>query len=484
MIIIQTSNIEEECLEKLGERYLVHGESVFDEGRKLFFMNKDLRNKTIPVINDKNEILYFLKWEKNQVEEYCYVKDFWEYNISDPLMDYELLDRGEVYLFFTLEEYTYQITRIIQRNYPKKQIFFTDNNAKLFFEESSYLHIISSISDLYNNYKDCISKTILTIDSKKEFLSNPMRFIIKRYRSLSIMTSLFWKCDVKTYGPKNPDKTFYVIKDYLGGSGLTDMLKRAFAKIAMVQDKPGNIIPVIDFSVKGDLNQFTLGNGENAWTLYFEQISNISLEEVYESKNVIISSHKGWDWYNPYNYEKHCFVDWKIMFHKYVQIKKDAMQYIMELYDRIMKNRNGEVLGVIGRGTDCHSSRGMMPKPMEPNAFLMEVQAAMKKWKCDTVFLATEDKQIYEIFMQSELSDRILFVEQYRIDYSDKNNCDLLLSEIKIRDHENGYLDSLKYLAILYILSKCHSLISTCGCGAVQCAIALNGGNFHNVKVF
>lgn len=484
MIFLQKRIDTEDCSRKKENIQLIHDEDIFDKARKIFFENIELRDKAITVFGNNGEILYYLKWKVNQVESYCYVQDFWEYDISNSLMDYELLERGEVYLFFTFEEYTYHIARIVQRKYPKKQIFFIDSNAKLFFEESSYLHIISSIADLYNHHKECIAKTILTIDSKMEFLSNPMRFIIKRYRSLSVMTSLYWRCDVKTYGSNNPDITFYVIKDHLEGSGLTDMLKRAFAKIAMVQEKPGNIIPIIDFSADGDKNQFTLGNGENAWTLFFEQISEIPLEEVYKSKNVIVSSHKGWDWYNPYNFEKHCFVNWEVMFQKYVKIKKDAMQYIIELYNETIQHRKGKVLGVIGRGSDCYSSKGMMPKPMEPNTFLQEVQIAMKKWSCETIFLATEDKQVYDIFMTSELCDKIVAVDQYRVDYSAKNNYDLLLSEIKIREHENGYMDTLKYLGILYILSKCDSLMATCGCGAVQCALAFKEGKFQHIKIF
>jgi len=50
----------------------------------------------------------------------------------------------------------------------------------------------------------------------------------------------------------------------LGISGLGDMIMRALMKVAMVKEKPGNIIPVIDFSVRGDMNQFTGGNGEAA----------------------------------------------------------------------------------------------------------------------------------------------------------------------------------------------------------------------------
>lgn len=484
MISVQIPNKEIKQQKAIRKNKIVHSKQVFNDARELFYKNLEARNQQIPVIDETGKVIYFLKWEANQVEPVCYVKNFWHYDIDNPLIDYELLERGEVYLFLTLEEYTYQIASIIQKKYPLKYVFFMDANARLFFEETSYLHIISSLADLYNNYKNCISKTILTIDSKKEFLHNQMRFIIKRYRSLSVMTSLFWRCDVKSYGSKNPDKTFYVIKDSLGCSGLGDMIKRALTKVAMIQEKPGNIIPVIDFSAKGDRNQFTEGNGENAWTLYFEQICDVPLEEVYNSQNVIVSSHEGWDWYNPYTYEKHCFINWKLIFQKYLKMKDEVKRYVEKLYDEAIVNKEKKVLGVIGRGTDAHSTRGGMAAPLEMHKFLNEVEKALREWGCDSIFLATEDSQVYDAFMESDLHNVIQAVDQYRIDYSDEENIDLLLSEIKIRDKKNGYLDGLKYLGILYILSKCDSLISSCTCGASMCAVGLNGEKYENIRIF
>lgn len=483
MITIQNQNINKNDVS--NEIQLDYTNEVFNEARMIFFEKAELRNKVIPVMKKNGEILFYLKWNPNQVDECYYADDFWNYNIYDLNLDYELLDRGESYLFLTLEEYTYQIARIIQEKYPEKQVFFMDENAHLFFKETSFLHIIHSLADLYNNYKMCISKTILTIDSKREFLHNDMRFIIKRYRSLSVMTSLFWKSKIVCFGSKNPNKTFYLIKDYLGFSGLADMIKHAFLKIAMIEHKVQEDITVlVDFSNTSDRNQFTGGNGENAWTLYFEQISDIPLEEVYESKNVIISSQKGWDLFNPYIYEEHCFINWQDMIHRYLRINAATQKYIENLYEKTILYKNARILGVIGRGSDRWSERGRTKKPMDISRFLEEVGKAMIDWKCDYVFLATEDQLVYDAFMESTLRDSVISVDQDRIDYKDERNHNLLLAEIKIRDHKDGYYDNLRYLGILYILSKCTSLISTCYCGASWCAIGLNNGRYENVKVF
>lgn len=463
---------------------LLHGENVFDIAREFFYENPELRDMSVSVIEETGEELYQLQWETNQVSPVYYVEEFWEYDICDSCIDFELLERGEVYLFLTLEEYTFQIVRIIQKKYPKKDIFFMDQNARFFFDETSHVHIISSLAELYNNYKKHIAKTILTIDSKKDFLLNEMRFIIKRYRSLSVMTGLFWKRNVVSFGSKNPDKTFYIINNCLEYGGLGDMIKHALVKVAMLEEKPDNIIPLIDFSNKEDINQFTNGSGENAWTLFFEQISDISLEEAYESQNVIVSSYRGWDLFNPYIYEKHCFIDWVSMFQKYIRINKKSMQYIEEMFEKIILDKDATILGAIGRGTDRWSQRGGTADPMEAGIFLKEVEKAFVEWNCDYIFLATEDEYLYEIFMKSHLKDKILSVNQERINYKEKRYEELLLAEIKMKEHKTGYHDTLQYLAILYILSKCDYLISTCDCGASLCAIGLNGRKYKNVKIF
>lgn len=485
--MITIRSLEEAKMEKgiSQEIKLIHDKEVFDKARKIFYENIHARDKLLPVFYSEGRKGYYLKWEANQVNAAQYADDFWEYDIHDPNLDYELLDRGQVYIFFMLEEYTYQIARIVQARYPEKEIFFMDNRAKLFFEETAYLHMISSIADIYNHYKACISKTILTIDSKKDFLNNPMRFIIKRYRSLSVMTGLFWKRKMVSFGEKNPDKVFYVIKDVLGASGLGDMIRRAFLKIAMLEGKPGNLIPIIDFSVAGDNNQFTNGNGENAWTLFFEQVSDVPIEEVYESKNVIISSHKGWDIFNPYIYEQNCFMDRKVMFQKYLKIKNEVKQYIDSLYRETIPNPKARILGAIGRGTDYRSNKSIgTPDPMRAHAFLEEVKKALVQWNCEYVFLATEDEAVYQVFMESGLRDKILTVDQERINYEDKDNKDLFLYEIKMRENKNGYQDIVQYLGIIYILSKCSSLMSTCYCGAQECAIGMNNGKYEHVKIF
>lgn len=467
---------------KKYEMKLTHGKDVFDEARKIFYNNENVREDMIAVQGENREILYYLKYDHNQVDPLIYVDPYWDYNIYDENIDFELLDRGQVFIFLELEEYTYQIARIIQMHYLDKEIFFTDKKASLFFCESERLHIVSSINEIYNCHRDCISKTMMTIDSKKEFLHNEMRFIIKRYRSLSVMTSLFWKCNRMSFGNENPDKTFFLIKNTLDVGGMADLIKFTLYRVAMAKEK--GLIPVIDLSVKGDNNQYNNGDGTNAWTMFFEQITDIPLEEVYRSKNVVISRDK-MDIFNPYILEQHYFMDLQQACKKYLKFNEKVTSYISKMYYEKIPNNKKKILGVIGRGTDYHSNRAMwICEPLETDAFLEEVAKAFEEWNCEYIFLATEDENVFKAFMGSNLRDKIISVDQERIDYNDAKYKNLWLAEIKVRDKTGGYIDNLRYLGILWILSKCSSLISSVSCGSSKLAIAFNIEKYDNVKIF
>lgn len=190
---------------------LRHNENVFDEARNLFYSFPENIYSCIPVIDDSGAYIYYLSNELNQVSEQDYVSNFEKYNIRDSHIDYELVSRGEVFIFLTFEEYSYQIARIISEKFPDKYIFFLDSKANLFFTETPNLHILGSINDFYIQYKNLLHKSIFLIHAGKNFSHDFTRFITKTYSSLEVMTSLFWACDIVSYGEKNPDKTFYLI---------------------------------------------------------------------------------------------------------------------------------------------------------------------------------------------------------------------------------------------------------------------------------
>ena len=112
---------------------------------------------------------------------------------------------------------------------------------------------------------------------------------------------------IKTFLPinnnkLNPDKIFYVIQRH-PGCGLFSNVTFVINHLKVAKDH--GFTPVVDME-----NYTTVYNEKkkvcntfNAWKYYFEQTSNFTLEEVYNSKNVIITDSIFYDKNKNFYYE-------------------------------------------------------------------------------------------------------------------------------------------------------------------------------------
>ncbi len=473
---------EEEC--RIDARIVLkHSPAVFDEARKIYRENESLRNEYIRVDSQENQPLYLLHWETNYGifhPEMVYINEFWTYGLEDDGMDFELIERGQVFLLETFDEYTYHLARVIRKYFPDKFIFFLDPKAALFFRNSDCLHILTSCADFYNRYKYFIRKSIFWINSDKEFQFDSRIMVEKRYSCLHFMSGIYWSTNRVCLGDLHPDKTFYLIRNELGMEGLVDMIKFALFRAAMAKNKKGRLIPVIDQGGAGDRNQFDGGSGENVWTMFFEQLTDIPIQEVYRSKNVILAQERQL-FFNPYVLEYTYFSDWSVLFKEYLRFNAPTKAFIRKLEEEILPENPGRILGVIGRGTDYNSSQteGYLGVPLTGEMILEKVEGLMETHGFDSVFLATEDVRVFDVFMQSALKDKIFFVPQNRIDYNDARYNDKYLVDIYAQQERDSKYETLKYITILDMLSKCNALVATVSCGAYRFAEALNDHKYE-----
>ena len=477
-----------------ADRALSLSNSVFLEARDLFHAQEALRTCAIPLTAaDGTALPFSMVWKRNLTDELppdvvarfpLHASDFWDYSMEDGFLDFELLERGDVFLFEELEEYSFALTRLIRAYYPDKYIFFKDPKAAYFFEKTELLRFIRDDSEFYSRFSYLISRSIVEVSTAVMSLKpyDPIQFLEKRYTSLELMTSLFWAREIYSYGDKNPDKIFCVIKSPLGMQGLADMSRYPLYRAEIASQHGGNqVIPVIDLSVPDDGNQFNGGSGENIWTMFFEQLTDIPLEEIHRSRNVILA----WEhqlMFNPYLVEEFYYEDWALMFRKFLRYNQKTRAYIDQLEAEVVPENPGRVLGIIGRGTNYNSSQtgGFLGTPLDGPALLGKARQLMTEKGFDRIFLATEDQSIFDTFAGSDLANRMFFVPQPRIDYSDSANNDKLLVDIYAQEKRDGYQDTLRYLGILDILAKrCDALIATVDCGAYHYAIALNDGRYE-----
>lgn len=289
----------------------------------------------------------------------------------------------------------------------------------------------------------------------------------------------------KSYGDDNPDLIFYVIgfKDMAGG--IFWLVNKALMHLAYALDK--GYIPVIDY--KNNETQYT-GVDElgkiNVWEKFYKQPFNYSLDDIRKSKNVIISckypspddEHFMGNFYdNPIRIKY-----FRDLYHKYFRYSDSVSEYLSA--SETLLNKRGKVLGVLCRGTDYFTLKpGGHPIPPSTMQVIEKVKQVFNEQGCDSIFLATEDEDVYQTFL-SVFGDKLIVNHQKRV--SKKQMLEgKELSVVKMSLAKTGkerFVSGLEYLTAIHLLSKCNSFVGV-RCGGSKGALILSEG-FDYVYTF
>lgn len=167
---------------------------------------------------------------------------------------------------------------------------------------------------------------------------------------------------LKKYGEKNPSCIFYVIRNNSLEEGLLSIYFNVLSEIEYALGK--GYIPYVD--LQNNITQYTTGelvNGtRNAWEYFWKQPSQYRMEDIYQSKNVIlcgknrkVDKEKRLGKMNKLIRE-YDFSDIESTHELYCFIKEyaEVMPYIYEKVNSIWKLsfQDNKVIGVFIRGTD------------------------------------------------------------------------------------------------------------------------------------
>ncbi len=264
----------------------------------------------------------------------------------------------------------------------------------------------------------------------------------------------------RSFGNKNPDKTFYIITPNGKEAGLISMFWNTAVGIEYALSK--GYCPVVD--MQNYECQYSVDNKTNAWDIFFKQPTDFSLDEVYHSKNVIIrgsgdnsrsvnSIVTSVTYDNDSNKKKQKFIL------QYADVNK-GIKDEAKLYRKEHENNN--ILGVFLRGTDFvalkPSGHNIQPTAKQ---VMEKVDEFLQKYPIDSIFLVTEDEKIRSEF-QEKYGDILLPNMGATIENYDEKDyiCYYLSKEEKINNAKI-------YLQKLIILSECDYLISSLTNGSV-----------------
>ena len=292
------------------------------------------------------------------------------------------------------------------------------------------------------------------------------------------------------FGNLNKDKTFYIIRSinhksqfYVGP--VNNLFANYFYVSHLQYAKNNGWIPVVDqlnYPVYNSVS-YPINGSHNAWEYFWKQPSDYTLEEVYNSYNVILSKQ---NWFSEYDmgYEKNNYLDKDIItfyanLSEKIQLNKEV-EKILAIKCKSFFPDNSRILGVNYRfgGHSLNHYDAAHGHPIQPDIKLLIelVLNVMQERDFKYVFLASDTIEGIEYF-KNILQDKLLYVKRNRLsEQLDKSRTKQCLKNIDLYTH------TLEYIYEMEILSRCHGLLGSINSG-FRYAIIKNNNKFEYLNV-
>ncbi len=287
----------------------------------------------------------------------------------------------------------------------------------------------------------------------------------------------------KSFGSLNPDVTFYVIRLYPPATGfLADY--QYFLGYMMYAKKKG-WIPVIDMENYETMYYEEDGfNGtKNVWEYFFEQPFDektgrrYSLEEVYKSKNVVLSCGADNTMYDDVLTMKEDVLQKRCEMTKLIPFNSYMTSYIEDVKKQLDITSSNRLLGLCLRGTDMstHISGHFAQASVEE--IVDNLKSTIKEYSLENIYVKTEEEETLNKVLKYFPEAKYQVCERVR-DYDVNKAVNIALVDKKISKAE-----SLRdYLADIAILSECTVLTGGMNNGLLT-AIIWNENNYEKLDV-
>lgn len=276
---------------------------------------------------------------------------------------------------------------------------------------------------------------------------------------------------------KEKQKSYFIVYSNQVQGGLFVYLVDCMAQIAYAVKN--EYIPVVDMlNFPNNLRNENQAD-RNAWELYFKQPMGVTVQEVYgaqsisfhgeaeekmlyigdlepgrdyEGFQVIIDESKPYEvWLSNQKYMQ----GFRDFWNKYMRYSDAAQKYIDDNHKKLFEGKK-KTLGLLCRGTDYLSlkPKGHYVQPTK-GMIVEKVQEVLDITKCDSIFLATEDQDIYNYLMKI-FDGKIMALATERVKYKEG----YLLKDLYRTQNMNIYQRQLDYLTEMELLSRCQCLIA------------------------
>lgn len=268
-----------------------------------------------------------------------------------------------------------------------------------------------------------------------------------------------------SFGSLNPDRIFYVIRNPQDSMGLFAAIN--YVVYHLEKAMLNGYEPVVDwqyypnkyFSEDKDVGRV------NVWEIFFRQTTDISLKDVYNSKNVVMSS-GDWDAAalgevsNPDRLKKSHEI-----YQRYIHLNKD-MEKKVEKEARRVGVFEHNVLGVKIRGTDFITTQPKdHSKVFDAELAIEKIEEKNQVWgEFDRIYLSTEDVDILNE-MKKYYGERLYYTDSHSISCKEVGN--RWLGDYMDNSMTDKIESMTEYLISTYILASVDYLIAPAVGGTV-----------------
>lgn len=311
----------------------------------------------------------------------------------------------------------------------------------------------------------------------------------------------YWGSEKKvSYGEKNDQLTFYVIRKNPKATGLLSCYLSALAQLREIDGT--EYVPVIDMQTHFYPlihNENEEGMSINAWEHYFMPISEYSMDEVLLSKNVILSRGvtipSGTLFFDETDISEEIIKEWVSVDKKFFKLRPELQTRFDNKRSKLLNDKR--VLGIMVRegymvlaeGRDNHSKYylehpGIEGHPVQPSIgeLCKKIATLLSEWRCDYLYVVCETSFILD-WLEERFPGKVLSTGRKRHQVSE------LSLDTYMKSHENFSKDysmlesNYDYLEEVYILSKCTSLIAGKCSGSIVASL-WNEAKYEHLEIF
>lgn len=339
---------------------------------------------------------------------------------------------------------------------------------------------------VYQCIKD-IYKRVVPKKIQKPILPMMLFFLDKdRY-----IYTKYWSKKKIEMGRLNPDKKIYVLRRIPTGAGLLTCYLTHLSTLELIMDKGYH--PIVDMKTHyySMIHNCPEDEGKvNAWEMFFEQFSDISIEEAYKSRNVTLGS--GFMSDNGSNFKGDVALSdeelqkWHNIDKKYMKFKDSLLEQYKNEYDRLLADKR--VIGFSIRDAYVKLSDFKMEvvggHPVQPSVefAIRDINRYLKKWNCDHVFISTESNQTLEI-MKESFGDKLLYIDRVRRDMNTENEDEFRNATRQYFKNTTNQQRTVSYLKEVYLMSRCTCLLGGKSSSTIVACI-WNGCKYENRHIY